>query len=43
MNFPWPGQASIELEAALDGIYVIRATVPTALASSQQAVRHYKE
>jgi hypothetical protein len=36
-------QASIEREAALDGIYVIRTTVPTASASSQQAVRHYKE
>lgn len=36
-------QASIEREAALDGIYVIRTTVPTALASSEQAVRHYKE
>ena len=36
-------QASIEREAALDGIYVIRTTVPTASASSAQAVRHYKE
>jgi transposase len=36
-------QASIEREAALDGIYVIRTTVPTASASSEQAVRHYKE
>jgi hypothetical protein len=36
-------QASIQREAALDGIYVIRTTVPTAAASSQQAVRHYKE
>ena len=35
--------ASIEREAALDGIYVIRTTVPTASASSEQAVRHYKE
>lgn len=35
--------ASIQREAALDGIYVIRTTVPTALASSEQAVRHYKE
>src|ERR1035437_8980038 len=36
-------QASIEREASLDGIYVIRPTVPTASASSEQAVRHYKE
>ena len=36
-------QASIEREAALDGIYVIRTTVPTASASSEQAVRHNKE
>ncbi len=36
-------QASIEREAALDGIYVIRTTVSTAFASSQEAVRHYKE
>jgi Transposase DDE domain len=36
-------QVSIEREAALDGIYVIRTTVPTASASSEQAVRHYKE
>lgn len=36
-------QASIERESALDGIYVIRTTVPTASASSEQAVRHYKE
>ena len=35
--------ARIEREAALDGIYVIRTTVPTASASSEQAVRHYKE
>jgi hypothetical protein len=36
-------QASIAREAALDGIYVIRTTVSTAFASSQEAVRHYKE
>jgi hypothetical protein len=36
-------QASIDCEAALDGIYVIRTTVPTESASSEQAVRHYKE
>jgi len=36
-------QASIERESALDGIYVIRTTVPAASASSEQAVRHYKE
>jgi len=35
--------ASIEREEALDGIYVIRTTVSTTLASSQEAVRHYKE
>jgi DDE family transposase len=36
-------QVSVEREAALDGIYVIRTTVPTESASSEQAVRHYKE
>ncbi len=36
-------QASIEREAALDGIYVIRTTVPAESVSSEQAVRHYKE
>jgi hypothetical protein len=36
-------QASIEREAALDGIYVIRTTVPVESASSAEAVRHYKE
>jgi hypothetical protein len=36
-------QPNIEREAALDGIYVIRTTVSTAFASSQEAVRHYKE
>jgi len=36
-------QPSIAREAALDGIYVIRTTVPTASASSEQAVRQYKE
>jgi hypothetical protein len=37
------GQAGMEREAALDGIYVIRTAVPTASASSEQTVRHYKE
>jgi transposase len=36
-------QPSIEREAALDGIYVVRTTVPAESASSEQAVRHYKE
>jgi hypothetical protein len=36
-------QASIEREAALDEIYLIRTTVPTASASSEQAVRHHRE
>ena len=36
-------QASIEQEAALDGIYVIRTTVPAESATSAEAVRHYKE
>jgi hypothetical protein len=36
-------QVSIEREAALDGIYVIRTTVPAESASSEEAVRHYKE
>lgn len=34
--------ASIEREAALDGIYVIRTSVATASTSSEEAVRHYK-
>lgn len=36
-------QPSIEREAALDGIYVIRTAVPAESVSSEQAVRHYKE
>ena len=36
-------QESILREAALDGIYVIRTNVPAESASSDQAVRHYKE
>src|SRR3989441_2981033 len=35
-------QAQIDAEAALDGIYVIRTSVKTEVASSQQAVFHYK-
>jgi transposase len=34
--------ASIEREAALDGIYVIRTSVATASTSSEEALRHYK-
>ena len=36
-------QESIQREAALDGIYVIRTNVPAESASSAEAVRHYKE
>lgn len=35
-------QAQIDAEAALDGIYVIRTSVKTEVASSEQAVFHYK-
>ena len=35
-------QAQIDAEAALDGIYVIRTSVKTEVASSEQAVLHYK-
>ncbi len=35
-------QQSIAQEAALDGIYVIRTSVPAALLSSDEAVRSYK-
>lgn len=35
-------QNSIEREAALDGIYVIRTSVPSATLSSQKVVGHYK-
>jgi Transposase DDE domain len=37
-----PKQAQIDAEAALDGIYVIRTSVKTEVASSEQAVFHYK-
>jgi transposase len=36
-------QANIDREAELDGVYVIRTNVPTARASSEEAVRYYKE
>ena len=36
-------QASIDQESALDGIYVIRTNVARAQASSEDAVRYYKE
>ena len=36
-------QASIDRESELDGIYVIRTNVAVAQASSEDAVRHYKE
>ena len=35
-------QAQIDAEAALDGIYVIRTSVETQVASPEQAVFHYK-
>jgi transposase len=35
-------QAQIEAEAALDGIYVIRTSVKTEVASAEQTVLHYK-
>jgi Transposase DDE domain len=35
-------QAQIDAEAALDGIYVIRTSVKTAVASAEQTVFHYK-
>ena len=35
-------QSQIEAEAALDGIYVIRTSVLSEVASAEQAVRHYK-
>jgi transposase len=36
-------QAHIAAEAALDGIYVVRTSVPAESASAEQAVRYYKE
>ena len=36
-------QSSIDREAALDGIYVIRTNVAVALASAEDTVRYYKE
>jgi transposase len=36
-------QASIERESELDGVYVIRTNVAAAQASSEEAVRYYKE
>ncbi len=36
-------QASIDRESELDGVYVIRTNVPAAQASSEDAVRYYKE
>lgn len=36
-------QSSIDREANLDGIYVIRTNVAVALASAEDAVRYYKE
>jgi transposase len=36
-------QTSIDREAALDGIYVIRTNVPSSQASAEDAVRYYKE
>jgi transposase len=35
-------QSQIEAEAALDGIYVIRTSVPAQTASAEQTVGHYK-
>jgi hypothetical protein len=43
-RFDWNRKpASIEREAALDGIYVIRTSVPTSKLTSQQVVATYKE
>jgi len=36
-------QSSIDREAELDGVYVIRTNVPAAQASGEEAVRYYKE
>ena len=36
-------QSSIDRESELDGVYVIRTNVPAAEASSEDAVRYYKE
>ena len=36
-------QASIDQESQLDGVYVIRTNVPAAQATSEDAVRYYKE
>jgi transposase len=36
-------RASIDRESELDGVYVIRTNVPAAQASSEDAVRYYKE
>jgi transposase len=36
-------QASIDRESELDGVYVIRTNVPASRASSEEAVRYYKE
>lgn len=36
-------QAHIAAEAALDGIYVVRTSVPAKSASAEQTVRYYKE
>ena len=36
-------QSSIDRESELDGVYVIRTNVPPAQASSEDAVRYYKE
>ena len=35
-------QSQIDAEAALDGIYVIRTSVPAGNASAEQTVGHYK-
>lgn len=41
-KFAWQRKTTaIEAEAALDGLYVIRTSVPTAM-TSEQVVRHYK-
>jgi hypothetical protein len=42
LNFLSAKQAQIDAEAALDGIYVIRTSVKTEIASAEQTVFHYK-
>ena len=42
-RFTWErDQANIDREAALDGVYVIRTSLPPETSSSEETVRHYK-